>query len=104
MSVDQINQYRRSGTLNDLKNSIRDSLDLSRYKSGKKTWQKKIIVDRFMHAYDCDFYDLKKQKIRVKEIAEEGKKNFGGYDIILLWPTYPRLGIDESCSSRIRYG
>ena len=49
----------------------------------------------FLMMYDLDFYDPKQRKYTASKIIERGKKEFGGYDSVVLWHAYPRIGIDE---------
>ena len=44
--------------------------------------------------YDTFFYDREEGRYRIDEILDDGAREFGGYDFILLWQSYPRLGID----------
>ena len=45
----------------------------------------------------CDqrFYDPVTRRYRVDEYPEEGRSQFGGYDAIVLWHAYPRIGFDD---------
>jgi hypothetical protein len=49
----------------------------------------------FLMMCDLDFYDPVKGEYTVDRIIDRGKKEFGGYDSIVLWHAYPRIGIDE---------
>ncbi len=54
---------------------------------------KYLIVLQF--AWDHQFYDYQTGKYTVETFLEEGQKIFGRYDIYGLWPTWPRLGVDQ---------
>jgi hypothetical protein len=45
----------------------------------------------------CDetFYDHRKGRYQVREFLERGRTEFGGYDSIVLWHAYPRIGLDN---------
>lgn len=49
----------------------------------------------FLMMYDLNFYDPVRGAYKVADIAEHGVKTFGGYDSIVLWHAYPRIGIDD---------
>ena len=39
------------------------------------------------------------RRYNVDAVVDQGRNEFGGYDSIVLWPAYPRLGLDERTSS-----
>ena len=49
----------------------------------------------FLMMYDEAFYDHENNRYKVAEFLESGDEQFGGYDIIVLWHAYPRIGLDE---------
>ncbi|MEA3479094.1 MAG: sulfatase-modifying factor protein, partial [Bacteroidota bacterium] len=52
-----------------------------------------LIVLQF--AWDKEFYNWHTDKYTIHEFLQEGKDLFGGYDIYGIWPTWPRLGVDQ---------
>ena len=73
---------------------IRNQLNLENYnRPGHKEYRKKI-VGNFTMAFDHEFYDPQTNQYRLKDFLERGKREFGGYDFILFWHGYPRLGVD----------
>ena len=59
------------------------------------TWAATNYACCFLMMYDLDFYDPLQGKYSVDKIIEKGKREFGGYDSVVLWHAYPRIGIDE---------
>ena len=49
----------------------------------------------FLMMYDETFYDYENNRYNVEEFLETGEEQFGGYDIVVLWHAYPRIGLDE---------
>lgn len=49
----------------------------------------------FLMMYDLDFYNPEKGIYTTDKILERGDREFGGYDSVVLWHAYPRIGIDE---------
>jgi hypothetical protein len=49
----------------------------------------------FLMMYDLEFYDPVAGIYTVDKILARGKKEFGGYDSVVLWHAYPRIGFDE---------
>jgi hypothetical protein len=45
----------------------------------------------------CDrgFYDHKQNHYRVDALIDDGIQRFGGYDAVVLWHAYPRIGFDD---------
>lgn len=49
----------------------------------------------FLMINDERFYNPREGHYTVEFFLEEGRKEFGGYDSIVLWQAYPRIGIDD---------
>jgi formylglycine-generating enzyme required for sulfatase activity len=49
----------------------------------------------FLMMYDLEFYDPVAGRYTVDKVIEKGAREFGGYDSVVLWHAYPRIGIDE---------
>ena len=76
------------------RNWIRSQLNLENYyRSGHQQYRKKVIGN-FTMAFDHQFYDPESNAYRLKDFLTRGKREFGGYDFILFWHGYPRLGVD----------
>ena len=45
--------------------------------------------------YDRSFYDPEKGAYTIDTLMQDGRREFGGYDAIVLWQAYPRLGFDD---------
>lgn len=70
------------------------AFDDSMYKRNDLAWIKEAKMIHLLMAWDQRMYDRKKKKYDLKEFIQQGKKLYGGDDIIALWPTWPALGID----------
>ena len=49
----------------------------------------------FAMMYDQKFYDPVERRYTADAFLDEGAKEFGGYDAVVLWHAYPRIGFDE---------
>lgn len=49
----------------------------------------------FLMACDETFYNWRAGRYTVDALVEHGRREFGGYDSVVLWHAYPRLGVDE---------
>ena len=81
--------------LDRMRDALRDALDLGIYAREGIEWYRSAYVEAFLFMYDTSFYDREEGRYCIDEILDDGEREFGGYDIILLWQSYPRLGIDE---------
>ena len=88
---------RKSTTGNDLEKQraeLRATIDRTAFEKEGLAWYRSAYSEAFVFMYDTSFYDREEQRYRIDEVLDDGEKEFGGYDIILLWQSYPRLGID----------
>ncbi len=58
-------------------------------------WVRHAYVAGLNFSWDRDFYDRDAGRYSLPQYLEEGERLFGGYDIYAMWPTWPRLGLDE---------
>ena len=75
--------------------ALRSQLDTAQYERKDLAWYHTACLEYFWFAFDTSFYDRKNERYQLEEILDEGEADFGGYDLVVVWPTYPRLGVDE---------
>ena len=85
----------RNKVFNLWKNNTRSKYDLRQYYRLKNRWIKNNYLQHFTFAYGKESFNYKKIKFNIKKIIKEGKE-FGGYDSLIFWHQYPRLGIDNT--------
>ncbi len=49
----------------------------------------------FLMLCDETFYDWRRGRYSVEAFLETAERDFGGYDSVVLWHAYPRIGVDE---------
>jgi len=49
----------------------------------------------FLMTCDETFYDWRAGRYTVEAFLELGQREFGGYDSVVLWQAYPRIGVDQ---------
>jgi len=49
----------------------------------------------FLMTCDETFYDREAGRYTVDAFLDHGRQEFGGYDSVVLWQAYPRIGLDE---------
>ncbi len=47
------------------------------------------------YAWDYNFYDRSKGEYTLDAYLDMGQRFFGGFDVFILWPTWPTLGLDR---------
>jgi iron(II)-dependent oxidoreductase len=74
---------------------IRIGYDGSRYDRPEFKWTQSSFIQPQMMVHDRYFYDPAAGKYTVDRYLEDLDKRFGGIDSVLIWPTYPNMGIDN---------
>ncbi len=80
--------------LGERRAELRRALDRRLFERADTAWYRQAFVEAFLFMYDTRFYDRTARRYRIDEILDDGEREFGGYDFVLLWQSYPRLGID----------
>jgi gamma-glutamyl hercynylcysteine S-oxide synthase len=86
--------------LNDLKHwrterLIRIGYDPARYSLPALTWTQSSFIQPQMMVHDRFFYDPVQSKYTVDRYLDDLDKRYGGIDSVLVWATYPNMGIDD---------
>ena len=73
-----------------------DSLQYSAksYHHSGLNWIQSSFIQTQMMVEDRYFYDPSTGKYTVERYLNDLKKRYGGIDAVLIWPTYPNIGID----------
>jgi formylglycine-generating enzyme required for sulfatase activity len=71
------------------------ALDRSIYDRPDLRWASRAFVCHFTFMYDLSFFDPGAGRFTVDRFLDEGEREFGGYDALVLWHAYPRIGVDE---------
>lgn len=76
---------------------VKDSLkyDGSRYHLERLKWPQSSYIQTQMMIEDRYFYDPVAGKYTVDRYLNDLIKRYGGLDAVLIWPTYPNIGIDN---------
>jgi len=79
------------------RNEARKSLnyDGAAYRLPEFQWASKCFSCNMLMVWDEKFLDARTGRYKVEEYLEEGQRVFGGYDGIVLWQAYPRIGVDS---------
>ncbi len=74
---------------------IRIGYDGSRYDTPALQWAQSSFIQPQMMVQDRYFYDPIAGKYTVDRYLDDLEKRYGGIDSVLIWPTYPNMGIDN---------
>jgi gamma-glutamyl hercynylcysteine S-oxide synthase len=74
---------------------IRIGYDGSRYDRPEFKWTQSSFIQPQMMVHERYFYDPVAGKYTVDRYLDDLDKRFGGIDSVLIWPTYPNMGIDN---------
>jgi formylglycine-generating enzyme required for sulfatase activity len=69
--------------------------DDSYYSHEAFAWVSSNYVSCFAMLWDLTLYDPSAGKYTVDAFVEHGRKEFGGYDSLVLWHAYPQIGFDD---------
>ena len=65
------------------------------YEDKNFEWTQRNFSCYFLMMYDLHFFDTQSMQYTVDKIITRGINEFGGYDSVVLWHAYPRIGLDE---------
>ncbi|TSA24064.1 MAG: sulfatase-modifying factor protein [Bacteroidetes bacterium] len=72
-----------------------DTFNLAMYRRDDLKWMNHSYIMMLQFAWDRKFYDWQTGKYNFYTTLFEFDSLTGGYDIFTLWPTWPRLGLDQ---------
>jgi len=76
---------------------LRDTLqfDTREYDRPELGWTKDVYTYAQVMAHDRYLYDPVKRQYTVDRFLDDVIRRYGGLDAVLIWPTYPNIGIDD---------
>ncbi len=77
------------------KKYIRSTFDFTFYNRPVQEKYRQRLISHFTFLYGLDIYNPQTNEFNIDSFLDEGELNFGGYDYMLLWHDYPRMGIDD---------
>ena len=69
--------------------------DDSYYRREEFAWATSNFACCFAMMCDLTFYDPEAGAFQVDSLLDHGQSEFGGYDSLVLWHAYPRIGFDQ---------
>ncbi|HTJ63284.1 MAG TPA: SUMF1/EgtB/PvdO family nonheme iron enzyme [Alphaproteobacteria bacterium] len=74
---------------------IRIGLDDTRYRNPALAWTQSAFMQPQAMVEDRYLYDPVVGRYTVDRYLDDLKTRFGGIDAVLIWPTYPNIGVDD---------
>jgi hypothetical protein len=74
---------------------VRVGYDDARYDLPALKWTQSSFMQPQMMVQDRYFYDPEAGRYTVDRYLDDLEKRYGGIDAVLIWPTYPNMGIDN---------
>jgi len=74
---------------------IRVAFDPARYELPALRWTQSSFMQPQMMVHDRYFYDPSAGRYTVDRYLDDLYKRYGGIDAVLVWATYPNMGIDD---------
>ncbi len=74
---------------------IRIGYDPARYALPALQWTQSSFIQPQLMVHDRAFYDPLQNKYTVDHYLDDLEKRYGGIDSVLVWATYPNMGIDD---------
>ena len=74
---------------------IRIGYNGRRYEEPALQWTQSSFIQPQMMVQDRYIYDPVSRKYTVDRYLDDLQKRYGGIDSVLVWPTYPNMGIDN---------
>ena len=74
---------------------VRMGYDLLHYLRPELRWTQSSFIQSLMMAQERYFYDPQRAAYTVQRYLSDAKDRFGGIDSVLIWQSYPNLGIDD---------
>lgn len=78
----------------DHRRRVREELGDTASARSEVAWNRRAPIQTFFFPYDPNIYDRVARAYRTEAFLDEGVREFGGYDQLVLWQPYPRMGID----------
>jgi hypothetical protein len=72
----------------------RAKLPAPRYDRAAQAWASRAYAQGFVMLWDNELIDHKTGQWQVDRLLDRAERDFGGYDLVVLWSNYPNSGVD----------
>ncbi len=95
VDLSTIDDEHKRARLEERRMAMRKELSFDRYDRQGRHWYQRAYLEAFLFMYDTRFYNPVSKEYQIDSILDDGEAQFGGYDYIVLWQSYPRMGFDQ---------
>lgn len=83
--------------LRDWRRETRSAIryDGSLYRRDDLAWARRNFSCAFVMLWDEMWWDWRRGRFTPEKFLKDGQRRFGGYDSVVLWHAYPRIGFDR---------
>ncbi|MGZ8382730.1 MAG: formylglycine-generating enzyme family protein [Nitrospira sp.] len=67
----------------------------ARYRDESAAWVQSSFSSCFVMLCDATFFDPESGEYQVEQFLQQARYDFGGFDHLILWHAYPRIGADD---------
>ncbi len=87
--------FRRQ--LTEWRDQARRALDYCdvRYRDESAAWIQSSFSSCLVMLCDATFFNHETGQFKVEEFLQQARRDFGGFDNVILWHAYPRIGADD---------
>jgi len=72
------------------------AVDKQLYNRPDMQWIKTNFISGFAYLWDNDFWDAEKKQFTAQKYCDKMKREFGGFQSVLIWIGYPNIGVDDA--------
>lgn len=72
---------------------MRHHVNLREYEREDLRWLREAVFPAYTFSYSRQIYDYERQRLDIDQVLDRGDE-IGGFDAVILWHLYPRLGVD----------
>ena len=77
------------------RDGARSGYDGSAYGLPELAWTQRCFAVALVWLWDELLFDFERARFTPERLLDEGEREFGGFDGVVLWHAYPVIGIDE---------
>lgn len=82
------------GLFSRLRDEYKKAFNMQEYEREDLAWYNDTLLHHLTYVFGKEAYDYESNQLDIDRLLDQGDE-FGGYDVIIIWHQYPRLGVDQ---------